>query len=411
MSKYLVKRLAPLFPQYWTVKIDKEPSQKEVSAFLNKVVHEIPFYQNLLEAKDITNINLNDFPIIRKQDIVGKELELVSPRYPLKVLRQVATGGTTGVSLNIYKSPFEAFKECRYFNSAHSIIAPWYNRRVAVLRGDKPQEGIAGFRNGLLILSAFDLNEENAKYYLELLEKHRITTLHVYPSAISLFCKYIKAACLSPQLPNFKGVLSSSEILSAENISLVHEVFPSAKVVDLYGQNEHVAFALSVDQKPYRFFNSYGITEFIDAGIEQDGNRICEIVSTGFINRAMPLVRYGTEDYVAIDDSGNVVSIIGRSQDFIVNHRGDVAVCMLRTRDESLKNVIKFQFFQDKAGTVEFRVVVNDHYGDQDKKLIEEDFVTTYGETISAKVVVVDELTLTSAGKLKRLIQKLDVTM
>lgn len=125
------------------------------------------------------------------------------------------------------------------------------------------------------------------------------------------------------------------------------------------------------------------------------------------INRGMTLIRYATEDYVTVSDKGQITSILGRSQDYIINREGETAICMLHTRDKTLKNVLEFQFYQDTPGIVEFHVAVNKKFNDTDKKMIEEDFYTTYSDLIRGKVVIVDKIPRTSSGKLKRLIQKL----
>lgn len=405
MNNNILKKLGRLTPIYWATSVSELHSEQKLNRLLRFAKKTCPFYSVVGNGK--SKITLLDFPIIRKKDIVGKEGLFVPKHYPRRFLRHISTGGTSGLSLNIHQSIFDSIKENRFVNHAHGLITPWYNKRVAVLRGNKPQDGNFSYSGGTLTLSSYDLNMSTAIKYMQLLNHFKATTLHVYPSAMLLFCKYLLESRQKILLPHLKGILSSSEVLSFQDKRTILNTFPNITLIDLYGQNEHVAFALSKNYEPYKFYNSYGFVELLDTGQKQDENSICEIVGTGFINKAMPLIRYATEDYVAVSPEGRIVSILGRSQDFVVNKNGDVVICMLHNRDNALKNVMGFQYYQDTPGIVEFNVVVNENFCERDKKIIEEDFYLTYGELVQGKVVVVNELIRTPAGKQIRLIQKL----
>ena len=64
----------------------------------------------------------------------------------------------------------------------------------------------------------------------------------------------------------------------------------------------------------------------------------------GFLNKAMPLVRFATDDYVEMDENGKVVTILGRTQEFLVNKQKGVVVCIFIHRDSTFKNIINFPY-------------------------------------------------------------------
>ena len=203
--------------------------------------------------------------------------------------------------------------------------------------------------------------------------------------------------------------LTSSEIFSKEDKALVREVFPDVKIIDYYSHNELACCALSIDEGYYKFFNNYGYVEFIETGeVLNNGNKIAEIVATSIMNSGMPFIRYGTDDFVELDSGGNVVSIIGRASDFVVNTGNEVMPCIIHTRYESKKNVIAFQFYQEKAGELIYRVVVNKSFSNHEAEMLEEDLKNCFKD-MACKVVVVEQIEKTRAGKQMRLIQKLNI--
>ena len=124
----------------------------------------------------------------------------------------------------------------------------------------------------------------------------------------------------------------------------------------------------------------------------------------------MPFIRYGTDDYVEIDKNGNIIAIIGRSSDFVINKNNDIVPCIIIARNESKKNVLNFQYYQDSPGQLVYRVVVNNNFTQEEKKMLEDDLTNSFDNKMTCKVVVVSSIERTISGKQKRLIQKLDLS-
>jgi len=188
------------------------------------------------------------------------------------------------------------------------------------------------------------------------------------------------------------------------------DTFKGVTLIDEYGQNEHVALCYSINEGYYNFVKGYSFIELIDTGKKCRNNSVFEIVGTGFINDAMPLIRYGTEDYVEIDSEGNIVSIIGRTQDFILNQEKELVPCIVLTREQTLKNVLRSQFFQDQPGKLEYRVVVNNDFNEIDVEAILFDINRAFGGKIVPQVKIVEQIERKKSGKQKRLIQQIDLS-
>lgn len=413
LIKTLIKNLLKVLPAYKSAikNIKNEASKRNVlEELLWHSIKTVPYYRTHNPYKrSKESLNIREFPFLKKSEVVGNETLFISDKFNKMLLRKISTGGTSGISLNLYKSINSTAREHAFIDYAFSHIDIPKNLRIGVLRGNKPTKGLYSYNGSQLILSSYDLSRENILLYLDIIHRFKINCLHVYPSSIRIFCKYIKELNQSINLPKLKGILSSSEILSNEDKDIILDIFPNVVLVDLYGQNEHVALALSINKGPYKFIESYGYVEFRETGLKNGENKICEIVATGLINKAMPLIRYCTEDYVEIDKIGNVVSIIGRTQDFIVNLKNEIVPCILQTRTLTLENVVGFQFYQEKIGELEFRVVVNEKFSNKDERAILEDIGTTFNNYVIGKVKIVDTLIKTKIGKQKRLIQNIDI--
>lgn len=192
--------------------------------------------------------------------------------------------------LNLYNSLKSVVLETANIDSIFSEIGPFKSLNIATLRGNKPKSGLFEYKHGHLLLSSYDLNMENVKNYVELIEKYNINCLHVYPSTIHILCKHLEALKDTIEIPDIKGIFSSSEILSFEDKKLIMNTFKDVILIDEYGQNEHVALGYSINYEFYNFIRKYSHIEFIDTGKKCRKNRIFEIVGTGYINELMPLI-------------------------------------------------------------------------------------------------------------------------
>ena len=403
--KEIIRSWLKYLPQYRKIRASiNESSCTSLTEYLTKAVANVPYYHSHCSLKE-REISLSDFPIIRKDDIQGNEDLFVSKHYFKFFLTPYETGGSTGKSLSLYYSKSALIKKNAFYDYALSLIGD--NLNIAMLRGVMPKQGalFEQVKRNYHIMSSYLLTSETIDEYLNYLRIHKISCLHVYPSTISIMARLIKNKYGIADLPELKGILSSSEILSLLEKKLIREVFGNIKIVDFYSQNELACCAISVNEGMYSFFNSFGHVEFVDTGERVNDNRICEIVSTGLLNEAMPLIRYATEDYVEVDKNNNVVSIIGRTSDFVYNKKGESAPCIINTRTVSMKNVTNFQYYQPCIGTLVFKVIVTDEFSDSDRQNLLDDMNMSFNGLMDCSVEVVVNIERTKRGKQLRLIQ------
>lgn len=417
--KSIVRNLIRLSPFYRKLSNDfgkGNYSQPESNPLLKKIlkhaVKNTPYYRNTMAgAVKQQGISLDLFPYIKKTDVIGKEKEFISDKALSFMLMKKSTGGTSGLSLNLQKDFTSIIAETFFTDQIFSLISPVKTQKIAILRAIKPENGLFEYNHPLLILSSYDINAETTKKYLSLLKEYKIDCLHAFPSSLAVWCKYINDLKEPLKLPDLKGIVTSSETITKEDKKLIMRTFPNAKLIDIYGQNEHVALAYAVDHGPYHFVNQYSVVEFLDSGNTFEGNKVFEIIGTNFYNKSMPLIRYQTEDYAEIDSKGKVLSILGRSQDIIINNKEELVPCILSMRPNTLQNVINYQYYQEKPGELYFRAVGNHKFNIEDQKAIEKDIFSSFGGKVKPIISKVEAIERLPNGKQKRLVQKLNLNL
>jgi phenylacetate-CoA ligase len=220
-----------------------------------------------------------------------------------------------------------------------------------------------------LWLSPFDLREDAMDEYLALLHRYRVRWLYGVPSAISILAshalrrRWVPPAC-------FKGVLPASETLFENQRVRISEAFGGKRVLPFYGLSERVAIAGEVIDRPevYAFEPLYGVTELVDeAGnpVRQIGQR-GQVVATGFISRAMPLIRYQTGDWAelvapASAENGYKLHLRGISsrwsQEFVLGRSGERISVVSLDQHNYAALIIDYQYYQDTLGKVVLKVL------------------------------------------------------
>lgn len=412
-AKYYLRQFIKYTPLYQRTMraISFEPrdeaARKELMNIISYAIKNCPYYRNYKTVDK--NFDIRNYPIIHKSDLLEHSEEMISTKMSRRFMFSVATGGTTGPSVNV----IESYKEQIIVTAHNDYIIKKYNIRGGVIcsireHDLKPGEKYRLFGNRLM-LSPNSINDNSISFYVNIMKQVGVTFLHVYPTSILSLCKYIQHQKIDTSDMPIKAIIASSEIFSRETKLLIKEVFPAAVIIDSYGQTECVAKGIAIDFEPMRFYSTYGYVELIDTGIREHGNMIAEIVATSLFKKSQPLIRYATGDYVEIDPNGVAYSVIGRTSDFLIGKNGNLIPAIITNAPNTMDNVILIQYYQDKPGEFDYNIVVNDNFTNIDKQMIEKDIYDNFGDSLIGTVKIVDHIEQTKRGKHKKLIQKLDV--
>lgn len=411
---------------YWSKQKWKDYQTDKLRSLMLYCYNTVPFYQSLFKDHKI-NPNAHDIwkeyykiPIIDKEK-VANNIESFLPLIVSKSkIYSATTGGTTGKPMQIYYEPRSYGREWAY------KIFFW---NLAI--GYRPTNKKATFRGVSL---ADDLYVENPVYneirfspfhldnnHIERIVKkfldYKPEYIHGYPSALEQLAKYFLKNDI--HFNNIKGAILISENIFPYQRELIAKAF-RCKVYSFYGHSERLIFAsMGPGLNQYYAHPAYGITELIDESgrpIKDVANN-GELVGTGFINLGMPLLRFRTGDYSTWVKPSSPIEmpalgyIKGRwNQEYLIGRNGKkVSLTALNMHSNVYKKVRNMQYVQNILGVVIINIIADREYNKEDENYIKKEHMDKLGNQFTIKFNYVDSLERTKAGKMKFLVQNLDL--
>lgn len=414
-QKYYLRKLVsytPLYKRFYksvSFHLSEDEKQRKLYDVVKYAVENVPYYKEYAQylTASYKDFDIRKLPILQKEDVAEHGEEMVSSEFKKSHLIKIGTGGTTGTSVNIYQNYKESVAQTAYNNYLYSLAGK--NAVICTVREHDLKEDESYSRYGnILMLAPNKINIDTIEYYWDIIKKNHVTCFHGFPTSILMLCKLLQKKNIVPD-NSITCVIGSSEIFSDDKKKLVKECFPNATIIDYYGQTEMVCCGIKKDFTQMQFIESYGYIEFHDIETKHNGHRIAEIVATSYLRNAMPVIRYAMGDYVEIDQDGRILSVIGRTSDFLIGRKGQVIPCIIENREQTMENVLLVQYYQDTPGEFIYNIIVNDKYSKKDELAIYEDIKVNFGEELIGTINVVDHIEKTARGKHRKLIQKLDV--
>jgi phenylacetate-CoA ligase len=388
----------------------------------------------LLDASKINPDDIRDvkdlqaLPYLTRQDIKHKSQKMLAKNFAASNLSPMWTGGTTEEHLKFFAdaSVFNP-SELAFTVSLWNRVGYRFDDKCAVLTGVRgiPRDKISAYDplDRQLRLSSLAMTPENMQMYIEQIRTFQPKFIHAQPSSLFLLGKFMKEKGVPP-IPTVKALLMCSETVYDFQRRLLEEVF-NCRVFSWYGHNERTVLGGECEcSTAYHLFPEYGVTELLG----RDGEPVAEegesgeIVGTGFLNWAMPFIRYRTGDIGTYTSEkcrcGRnyplLKTVQGHEQEYLVTDDGSLVSFMSLAdayrydggwTNEMIEQV---QFLQDKRGEIVIRAVKDMNYSDSE--------VTEYllnwsrirfRNSFRGTVNIVKEIPRTEAGKFRYFIQKL----
>ncbi len=404
-SRGLWRTLAFLQTAQWASRPELERYQLEQ---LRELVAECrarsPFYQRHWPpavaggAGSLTLDDLRGLPFTSKDDLLAHGDAFISTAARRRRLVTARTGGTTGAPAVLFDTAEAVDIEHAYtilFWSWHGV--DYFRDRMAFFRGTFEEVTTPTHDRNLHRLPTWHLTPERIAGYLDYLRRERIVALHGYPSLI--YELFRTAHRLGRDLPALRQVFFASERPYDYQREFITENFP-VKVAAHYGHREHGALFLECPAGGgYHVISHYGITEF-ERLADHD---LWEIVTTGFINRTMPLVRYRTRDYALLQSDlpcscGRhypkiVADVVGRTGDLIDTPSGRVvAPNHLAYALRYVQHVRECQIIQEARDRLVVLVQPDAGYGPADAEEFQRALAWRIGEPMEIRITEVEAI-------------------
>ena len=414
--------------QYFDKNTIKENQEQKLKYLVKIAYDKVPYYRKLfrnhhLKPSDIRDIeDLNKIPVLEKETVKKFGDEFISKDFNKKNLVACKTGGTTGTPLTLYCTKddlmyFYAFMEARV---KHWAGVKFGDKLASFLHGIDAFVPISQIKppfwrwnkaNNQLLFSVFHMNENYLKYYVKKYNEFQPKILQGYTSAIDIFAKYIlkyKIKVFSP-----KAVLLSSETLFDIQRRNIEKAFNS-KVYNGYTDSLNGALINECEKGRLHISPEFSIVEF--KKIMGTENKY-EIIGTNLYNFTMPLLRYRTGDIVTLTNETKcpcgrnfplIKSIMGRTDDMLMTPEGSyVGSVSMSVAIELVNNIKEVQIIQNKIDEIIVKVVKLENFNKYDLNLLKDRLKERLGNKVSIKVVFVNQIKRTRAGKFRFIISNI----
>jgi len=379
----------------------------------------IPSAVDRVSESDVHRLLL-DVPPMTKDDLRERFDLLWSTAVPSWRRRTVRTGGSTGAPVPIGLERGGSVVEWAFITSIWGAIGFRPGERRLMVRGLALHGDVTRERPLLdeLQLSAFHLSDQHLRSAWARIRAYRPRWLHGYPSAVITLLLWDPEAVGSLGV---RGVLAGSEPMQPWQRRLVADRL-GVPIAHWYGHSERVLLG---DQCPtnqaFHLFPRYGHAEVIrpdgtPAGPGEEG----ELIGTGLLNRAMPLIRYRTEDLAVMDEAG--CSGCGRSfqmvasvrphrrQEFLIGRSGGpISVAAINFHDGSLAGVAGLQYVQDVPGSAALRLQAGSALDPSAIAGIGAALESKFAGELSVRITQVESLERQPSGKVPLVIQRASV--
>jgi phenylacetate-CoA ligase len=385
----------------------------------------VPYYRNLWLGLDWRSVrlttDLHGLPTLDKQAIRQNERQFIVEGINPKSLWMEKTSGTTGTALRIY-CPRELLRQWWAISEVMVRNVAGVGQEIPrammggrpVVRGKAKSPPYWRFnrRWKQLYLSSYHVSPNTALDYLGAIRKRGSQWMIGYGSAIAALAESALQMNLAP-LPLQAVIVSGDTLLPGMRSSI--EQFFQCKCYDLYGHCEKVCLAMECPQGRMHVIPAAGILEIL----REDGSpcapgEVGEIVATGLLNDAMPLIRYRVGDYAAWAEEqdcrcGNsqpvIANLEGRVDDYVITGTGRKIGRLAGFRRST--RIHSAQLVQDSLDHAFLLVRPGREYSYKEALAVCNDVLSRVGD-LEIDIVEVPEIPKTPQGKLVTVVRLFD---
>ena len=331
---------------------------ENIKAMVEYCYKYVPYYKRVMDERNLKPENitcvedLTKLPILTKEILFQEGDNMISTQFNKEKLVKKQTSGSTGISKTIYFEKSTEMQEWAYVMYLWGRAGYEMESSRLVLRAKKFRAQDKGkiyqwdAARRELSIDVKNMDDKNCAIYCKVIERYKPDFIYGYPSSIFQLCEYIENNTINHQ---FRAILCVSENLSQPVREYIESVL-KCSAYTFYGHTERAVIAGERDRgNSYYIEPTYGYAEIVNQeGEWVSGCEKGEILTTGFTNYAMPLLRYATGDVAswAIEDSKihrYIESVDGRTMDYIISAKTVAGV------DEAIAHINKYNTGHSEA--------------------------------------------------------------
>jgi phenylacetate-CoA ligase len=282
--------------------------EEQLARLLDRAARQVPYYRRHWEERrhsgDSTSwANLENWPLLEKQAVRQNPRAFLADDCRVGRLFAEQTSGTTGTPIRLWWSGqavrhwyalFEA-RGRRWHNvSRKQRWAMLGGQRIIPVTQRRPPFWIWNGALRQLYLSSYHLAPDLIPFYLKALADYRVSHLLGYTS--SLYSLALEINRTGGRDLGLTVVLSNAEPVYPYQREAIERAF-QCPLRETYGLAEIVAGASECPQGRMHLWPEAGVLEILDEQQRLSPTGAGELVATGLLNEAMPLIRYRTGDW------------------------------------------------------------------------------------------------------------------
>jgi phenylacetate-CoA ligase len=308
-----------------------------IARTVGQAARRVPFYRDLFRQARLdpdridSRERLAALPLLDKASV---------RRHPERFLAEgvaaphaIHTSGTSGAPLTVRCTGDALRWNYAHFYRLRERLGIGFRDRCATFAGRVLLNATAGAppfwrfnaATNSLLFSTYHMAPANLPSYVERLARFSPALIDSYPSALGLLAAGVREAGVRVR-PH--AIITSSETLAAALRAEAEELF-GCPVTDHYGSAEMVAWIVQCRYGTYHPWPGYGVAEVLVDGRAARPGETGELVCTGHLNAAMPLLRYRTGDLAVAGGEcrcglpfDSILRIEGRMEDLIITPDG-----------------------------------------------------------------------------------------
>ncbi|NLO79434.1 MAG: phenylacetate--CoA ligase family protein [Xanthomonadaceae bacterium] len=400
---------------------------EELQRLLTHAQRNVPWYRRRfaelgIQPQEIDLNSLQQLPILDKRELKAHSELFVAENLPARSLQTLNTSGTTGSPLVIKASRAALQTNYAFFERFLRQIGVGSRDRSITFAGrlllPPRQKGAPYWRRNLtmntLLCSSYHIAPDTASAYLRRIARYQPLYIDAYPSAIYQLAQHVLTSGEDWGIRP-KAIVTSSETLLEHQREAIEQAF-QCRVYDQYGSAEMAACITQCERGSYHVNPDYGIVEIVKSdGTPARPGEAGDLICTGFVNEAMPMIRYRIGDMAVADDRTCscglawpvIGSILGRLDDVIVTADGR-RIGRLDPLFKGLRGIEEAQIVQVALDRIRVNLVPGNDYSSRVGEALTAALKRRVGADMQVELVLLDRIPRTAAGKFRAVVSQLE---
>lgn len=405
----------------------KKVQNEKMKAVVTHAYEHVPFYHRKLhkasiKPEDIKSIeDLSKIPVTTKTELQASSVtDRIANTVNLNDCLTEVTSGSTGVPLTLFiDKRAEDFRGAMWAR-AYSENGLRLMDKLAIIQdprrfphGERLVERLRNSR--IKDISIFD----NPQRQTKILEIFRPDVIKGYASSLEILADFLRNR---ERKFTLHSIFSGAELLLKTEREMMASVF-DCDVLDYYGSTEFSLLGWECSHHAGYHINSEGtLIEFIKDGEAVSAGERGDIVCTGLVNYAMPLIRYRIGDEgVPIDapcPCGRPLPLLkileGRTGDFLVTLDGRLIppTAFSPYPFASLRGIRQFRVIQETRERITIQLVLENNVSSADCLFSQatDGIHRIFGESVQVNFQILDNIEKDSTGKLRKIVSHVTST-